>query len=212
MNKNNNGNISLKYVWFCIAFLAVLFILSIIFALADIDCQKLIFDSNKLLTVIGIIVSTAGLFISVLLVVVAIDAYSNINKINTLKNDIDQIEKRTSDISESTKKTSLVYSELLFLLFDSIKDVYLINATNENRKEIKSKRYHLQQSLDRMCYQFPILDKETRLKLLRELGDLGEAKDIPYIEELLNERDKEISDLAKIVLDKLKNKYKGKSK
>lgn len=207
---NNKDSNKLKYLWALVVVILVLVILALIFALADIDCQKLIFDSDKLLTIVGIIVSTVGLFITAYFVILAVDAYSNIKKIEEIKTEVKEIEREASLLSGNIESTFNNYCDFLY---DELNEqIAFCNKETISAKDRKDRRKRLRIKEARMCYQFPLLDKEKRLKLLKELGDLGEAKDIPYIEELLNERDKEISDLAKIVLDKLKNKYKGKSK
>lgn len=205
MSKNKESN-TLNCLWAVVAVIFVLVILALVYALADIDCLK--FDSNKLLTTVGIIVSTVGLFITAYFVVLAVDAYSNIKKIEEIKTEVKKIERKASLLSGNIESTFKYYCD--FLYEELNEQIAFCNKDTISKKDRIDRRKRLRIKEARMCYQFPLLDTQKRLKLLQELGYLGESEDIPYIEELLHEEDEEIVKLAKIVLVKLKKKYNGK--
>ena len=210
MSKNKESN-TLKCLWTLVVVILVLVILALVFALADIDCEKLKFDFEKLMTIVGIIVSTVGLFITVYFVVLAVDAYSNIKKIEEIKTEVKKIERKASLLSGNIESTFKYYCD--FLYEELNEQIAFCNKDTISKKDRIDRRKRLRIKEARMCYQFPLLDKEKRLKLLSELGSLGESEDISYVEDLINqEKDNEIIELAKEVLIKLREKYHRKSK
>lgn len=178
--------------------------LALYFSLTDKNCNSLSFSLDTTATLIGILVSTVGLFITAYFIILAIDAYSSIQEIKQVKEiaqkDIETIQYRMDEIDNISRNyAQVIYNnlEVQILLIESFKLKDLIDLRNE---------LILYQA--RLAYTCPLIDKSKRLELILKLGDIGEEIDLHNIVNILynpNE-DSDTKENAKLACEVLKNK------
>ena len=184
----------------------VLFILvglALVFAIADINYDSLSFSLDKGATLIGIFVSTVGLFVAAYFAILAIDAYSSIQEIKKVKEAVLKDQEDITRIKEQLYGI-LINQDYAKSLYDDLDAQIAVAelAKSENLRNILT----LHQA--RLSYRYPMLDKNIRLSLLLTLADIGELEDINKIIPItLNpNEDREIKEYAELVLEELKKR------
>jgi chromosome segregation ATPase len=228
-------------------------ILTLILALAKTPINNLIFSTDHLLTVTGIIVSTVGLVFTVYFVVLAVSArkiqkeiedtqqkyevlenkkqniqddFNELNRskdkiqsdftklnaekdnlqfdLNKLKQHTEESDKQITELKTKIEKTETILLSYAETLYDEL-DIQI--ALAEKLKSIEL-RNTLKIRRARLSYRYPMLDVETRIKLLLELGHVGNNDDIKFIENIIESANElqEIKTIAKIVLEELKKR------
>lgn len=172
-----------------VALIALISILALIFALVDINSSSLVFSLDKGATIIGLVVSAAGLVVTAYFVVLAVNAYSYVKKIYELvelsetfeeeyhkqKNILERAAKFyvnyiAEDISERIDEANAMVSPA---------DRAAGDVDSKKREEIllaRRKEYRIKRA--KLSIQFPDLDDELFNKLIIELGALGGESDL----------------------------------
>jgi len=182
---------------FCL-FLTALFIVVLFFATADIDYESLRFYFYRVVSLIGIVVSTSGLVITGFFVVLAIRAYSHTKEVRGGLDDFQRKIKRFNTLSKSYAHSLDTGLEMTITLAE-------ITPKSEKYRDVMV----LEQA--RLCYRFPMPDKERQKTLLRKLAEVGEFEDIFELQNYITDNpdeDEEIKELAKAVLEILMKKWK----
>ena len=170
------------------------------------DCDTLSFSWEKVGDIIGIFVSTIGILITAYFVVLAINAYSHIKDIQSIKKEIDGY---AQGIKEDFENFQIQKKDLLReqaqSLFNGL-DTQI--ALAELSKSVKLRNMLVLEQA-RLACRYPMLDKQIRLTLLRKLADIGEVKDIYNIEIIIYnpDEDTEIKKQSELVLEELKRKF-----
>lgn len=183
------------------AFLFIISTLALILAISDVNYDSLAFSLDKAATLIGIFVSTVGLFISPFLVILAFNAYSKIKEIGELKN---IAEKEIKNAQQSRNKLDLLLKDNAQSLYDNF-EAQIALADLSGSESIRN-NFVLSQA--RLSYKCPMLDKEIRLPLLLLLADIGEVIDVNKIEYIVcsDKEESEIKEYAMLALEELKKR------
>lgn len=204
-------------------------IIALIYAISDIYGISLVFSLEKMSTLLGVIISLLGLFVTAYFVILATDAYAHIKDIENAKNEAlqtkskieedlhnitlskEEIEKDAKAINlqiQKTEETIKIYSGMLYE--DLGERIALegrgTTATTDKNKIRRRNALKLRQA--RLCYIFPMLDTDIREKLLLQLGDIGEEQDIFPIERIAEDENgnEHLKEIAKTVLAALREK------
>ncbi len=184
-------------------------ILSICVILSLIISFKFKINSNcsldNILNYLGIIASITGIVITGFFVILAIDIF-------TIYRDI----KSTKEIlSNETKAFKIKQNEYDILLKDYALSLYdgfeaqIGIASSSGRTTNTTLIKELQIKRARLSYKYPMLNDLIRIRLLLELGNIGEINDIiPLLKLVENENESEV--IKKITFDvvnELKRKY-----
>lgn len=172
-----------------VAVIAFISILALIFALVDIDSSSLVFSLDKGATIIGLVVSAAGLVVTAYFVVLAVNAYSYVKKIYELVELSDtfkeEYQKQKSIFERATKFYVNYIAEEISERIDeanamvSQADRTVDDVDNKKAEEIllaRRKEYRIKRA--KLSIQFPDLDDELFNKLIIELGELGGESDL----------------------------------
>jgi len=271
-NKQNehNENKLKKRDYIYIALLAIIGILAIcafIFSFAPIDVKKLIYSEDHLLTIIGIIVSTVGVVLTVYFVVLAFSArkiqleiygikkdfndidnqkgiiqigYAELestkNKIQSqyetlesekksiqsqyetlesekksiqseyetlvkekmnIQSEFEALEKENTDIQSCLKdlKLQLKFMQTQNIFYEDFAQSMLDGLESQMELAIFSKdSLKLRELLikrARLSYKYPILNVKERIRLLLELGNIGEEQDIIPVQNIIKDEDEQ---------------------
>ena len=163
----------------------------LILALAYIHSDNLVFSTNKLVDIIGILVASTGLFFTGLFAIFAIKAYSHIKSIQDSKKDI-------QDSKETVARLLKDYACSIYKGMDM--QIYI---AEKGKGKLCKLRDELRLEQARLSYHYPMLDEEIRKQLLLRLGNIGEKEDIELIREIMI-NEKNMSNLAELALDSLK--------
>ena len=187
-----------RNIYFCLVFLFLLVTVALFFAMAGINCESLAFSLDNASALIGIILSAVALVVTALFVFLAIDAYSQF-KDSRKELDIFQRKiKRFNTLSKSYAHSLDTGLEMTIALAE-------ITPKSEKYRDVMV----LEQA--RLCYRFPMPDKERQKTLLRKLAEVGEFEDIFELQNYITDNpdeDEEIKELAKAVLEILMKKWK----
>jgi len=199
-----------RIMYFCLAALFILIIaaLPLVFhfvVIPGLDPASLRYHLYRTGVLIGIIVSTAGLVVTGFFVVLGVKADSHIREIRKSAEDA----KNMLDVFQRKIKR-----------FDTLSNSYAHSLDTGLEMTItlaeiapKSEKYRDVMVLEqtRLCYRFPMLDKERQKALLRNLAEIGEFEDIFGVQQYITDNpdeDEEIKELAKAVLEILMEKWK----
>ena len=126
------------------------------------------FSSKSIMTLLGIIISCASLIITAYFVVMAINAYGHIEKIEELEKNV----ANTSQVIQSQR-------------INDIANIYTIADNTKNSSLNKKLQLHEY----RIAYINPeSYDEETRIRYLLDLANIGDVSDIKPIDEISKNR------------------------
>lgn len=146
-------------------------------------------SSRSIMTLLGVIISCASLIITAYFVVMAINAYGHIEK-------IEELEKNVAKTSQQIQSQR----------FDNIANIYTIADNTKNSSLNKKLQLHEY----RIAYMNPeSYDEETRISFLLNLANLGDASDIKPIEDISNNRkeSQRIRETAREVVKELRRRF-----
>jgi len=204
-----------------IVLLFTIAIFALIFSLSDINCKFLQFSSTAFKEMMGVFISAVALVITAYFVILVIDAYSSVQEIKKIKENIQQdvneianeIKKMKGDVqrdvNEMTNQKKELYSLLCAYtqsLYDGLETQIELSERVSKSEKVRNDLYLIQA---RMSYRYPMLNKQTRIELLRKLHDIGELEDINNVRLLIinpNE-DAQIKEYAELVFENLKSKF-----
>ena len=153
----------------------------------------------------GIIATTVGIVVTVYLVVLGIDTFAIYRdakeKIHNVTVDFQNLK---IDYNKKLEDYDKVSKDFAQSLLDGL-DAQIGLASNTNNTSLKKE---LQIKRARLFYMYPMLIVSERIKLLLELGNVGEVQDIlPVLKAIENENEPNvIKQIAKIVLEELKKR------
>ena len=143
---------------------------------------------------------------------------SDIGELNKTKDEIQKalggLQLQICELNKSTdeyKNNQRDYAQYLYDGLDA-QIAFAEQLSTSSKSKSTKIRNNLVRTQAKMSYQFPMLDKEIRLKLLRELASLGDANDMLALNNIIcnpNE-DIDIKNTSKCVLEELKNNLKNK--
>ena len=185
------------------------------------------FTGDNITTILGVLVSCISIVITIIFVVLAINAYGRIKEIDknadVVKERAQKVEKDTAtaekkvheieeshdlaiqslkDIGAATKSSLENALSFIELVSPSIKNKNLTERYKVWRKRVEGSLYRL--SLHRY-----LLDEGTRISFLLNLSAFGNKTDIEQLERISNSEQESpiIRRTAKIVLEELLKKY-----
>ena len=196
MNKQEVVYVSLFLVLFVIA------IFALIFSLSDIDCGFLKFSAAKFKDIISVFVSAVALLITAYFVILAIDAYSSVQAIKRIKEDV---QSDVNGITNRKKELDILLRAYTQSLYDGLETQIELAELSKSEKL----RNDLVIAQARMSYRYPMLDKKTRIELLSKLYDIGELQDINNVKILMLDpnEDTQIKEYAELVFENLKSMF-----
>ena len=187
--------------------LFILVVLALIFATADINYDALFFSLDKTATIMGIFVSTIGIFITVYFVILAINAYSSIKEIEKVKEIIQQDKEIIRQDTEHIERKKTDFDNLLKIYAKSLYNGFEAQIAITNTSDNQSLCNELRLGQARLSYQFPMLDEKIRENLLWKLAYLGKDKeDVVAVKSIAFYEQGDIQVLSKLVLEELKNR------
>lgn len=184
-------------------------------------------SGSDLTTMIGLLVSCISIVITGFFVVLAINAYERIRDIEkraeevnvqaqVAKTNMDTVANLVSEIQESettAKEAMKLIGSATVTCYNCA--IYFIETAKQNapNKNTESKfikwRKNMLSNLYHMGLQPHVLDESTRISYILNLSSYGVKEDIERLEAICNsEEPKSIKDVAKRVLDVLKEKFK----
>lgn len=129
--------------------------------------------------------------------------------IKLTKTKVEGIEETISNNYKKNKKLLEDASREIGEILISFNESAVVHAEHEKDKNLKESSLR---RLYRLSYKYPyLLDEETRIIYIRNLASYGEESDIKQLEKICNSdtEDENIRDIAKIVLEELRNKLKN---
>jgi len=181
--------------------LFVIAIFALVFSLSDIDCNFLKFSATKFRDIISVFVSASALLITAYFVILAIDAYSSVQEIKKAKADI---QNAMNDITKQKEDLGILSRDYAQYLYDGLEtQIALAERLSINV------RNDLVITQARMSYRYPMLNKQTRIELLRKLYDIGDSQDRDNVKLLMlsPKEDAEIKKYAEFVFVELLRKF-----
>jgi prepilin signal peptidase PulO-like enzyme (type II secretory pathway) len=171
-------------VYICLfAALSVVSIFALVFSMSDVDTKFLQFDARGVHELLGVLVSTMSLVVTVIFVVLAISAYGNISKIKKTKKKVYRISGQCSDELTRIKQKKEEYQqeneEMLFRFNDEQIQMAEVHKYRVFRNELKVRRARMA--------RYSMLDPELRIVLLNDLANIGDKGDVRLIEQIIAE-------------------------
>lgn len=164
-------------------------IIILIFTLIILNKNGCQFSSNSITTLLGVIISCASLIITAYFVVMAINAYGHIEK-------IEELEKSVTTTSQQINEQQNGENELFKTISKNIRD-------KDMNRQVQLREY-------RIAYINPdSYDEEKRIRFLLNLANLGDASDIKPIEGISNNKkeSEKIRETAKYVVKELRRRF-----
>lgn len=177
-------------------------ILSLILSSRNIDTTNCSID--KVMNYMGVIATIVGLVVTGFFVVLAIDMFSIYRDIKSTK---ETLTKDTIAFQKRQNEYDRILKDYAQSLYDGF-EAQIGLASSSGRTTNTSLLKELQIKRARLSYKYPMLDDLKRIKLLLELGNIGEIQDIIPIQFIIENEDEpeEINKIAKKVLEELKIK------
>ena len=188
----------IKYTW---VGLMTITVIGLVIVLKCAHSNAFIFPTDKLIDIAGILATATGLFLTGLFAVLAINAYSHIKEILSIRDDILYSKKETDDLKKAN--TQLLLDGTNMQLGYAVKMIKM----GIERKFFEEWYNYFQ--LQRARFSFhPTLDMQTRGNLLRELLTNGGYQEIFELEKIIqNKKEPEmLKETAKYVRYELKKK------
>jgi len=183
--------------------LSIIAILAFIFALKN-TVHTCCFSVEKVMDYMGVIATTVGLVITGFFVLLAIDMFSVDRNIKSAK---EKLQKDITDFQNRKKEHDIILRDFAQSLSEGL-EVQIGLASSSGRTSNPSLIMHLRLKRARLSYEYPMLELLERIKLLIDLGNVGEIKDILPVQNIVNDKNEpeEIKKVALKVVEELKIK------
>jgi uncharacterized integral membrane protein len=183
--------------------LSAISILALVFALRN-TVDVCLLPIEKVMSYMGVIATTVGIVITGFFVLLAIDMFSVDRNIRSAK---EQLQKDIEDFQNRKKEYNKILVDYAQSLSDSL-EIQIGLASSSSGTNNTSLLECLTIKRARLSYKYPMLGVLERVKLLINLGNVGELQDIIPIQGIIdNEREpEEIRKVAQKVLEELKKK------
>ena len=135
---------------------------------------------SSLLSFFGLIITVLAFTVGAYFALIAIRAYEHLSTIEKVKKKLINLSSASKNVLRQHAEFTLKIIEFQLYLEELKvgKDLHKSNRIIKIRDELKLMRA-------RMAYLFPMLNDDTRIKLLKELSVFGIDEDLPFITELL---------------------------
>jgi len=172
-------------------------------------------DLDKLISLLGIIITAIAFALGAYFVLVAVSAYAHARDIEKTK---DSVEKNSTEISkyldEIRSQGNYIFINMVNMLDDFLghqvscfSDSFFSSLSTKYKRANERRLRDLMQIRGRLALKYPYFEKIRRMNLIRELTELGDTSDLRLLEELAtNEDDRELSALARVVIRKIYEK------
>ena len=127
------------------------------------------------------------------------------NQVSNIQNNLEQQKTYLNEFANSIEQARNVMRDYSIFIYDDL-DVLLAFAAKLKSETLRDA---LTKKRARLAYKYPLLDISTRIKLLLELGNIGQQEDVANIQQNIIDNEKEteeIKSIARIVLDELTKK------
>ena len=183
--------------------LAIIAILAFIGALRN-TVNTNCFSIENVVSYMGIIATTVGLVVTGFFVLLAIDMFSVDRTIKSAK---DKLQKDITDFQNRKKEYDKILKDFAQSLSEGL-EVQIGLASSSGRTNNPSLIQSLRLKRARLSYEYPMLEVLERIKLLIDLGNVGEIKDILPVQNIIDNpnEQKEIKIVAQKILEELKRK------
>ena len=126
-------------------------------------------------------------------------------QVSDIRNDLEQQKTCLNGFTNSLEQARNIMQDYSKFIYDDL-DVQLAFAAKLKSETLRDA---LTIKRARLAYKYPLLDTSTRIKLLLELGNIGQQEDANYIQKDIIDNAKEneeIKAIARVVLNGLKEK------
>lgn len=200
-----NVKLHLLLVEIFLAIISIIAITSLVIACSDVKSEYLYFSLDKSVTILGVFVSALGLVIAGYFVVLAVNAYSHVRKIEALIAMADEFRKKYKEHDNRMSQIVDAYSQYLY--DDICEHIFFIGQENQQKSFARKKQYHLRRRA-RLSLLLPDIPLELFNKCIIELGDLGDAGDLEKLKKNRKLYKEDRAELVNFVIDYMEEKQR----
>ena len=183
--------------------LSILAVFAFVFTLRN-NVFSINFSIENIMHYMGVIATTIGIVVTGFFVILAIDMFSIYRDIKSTK---EKLHKDTVDFQNRKKEYNKILEDFAQSLLDGL-DTQIGLASSPRSNSNTSLLKNLPIKRARLSYQYPMLNMCDRIRLLTDLGSIGEIQDIIPVQNIIeNENEPEtIKTVAKEVMKRLKER------
>jgi len=184
-------------------FISLLILVSFCFLLICYFNSKELPSIDRIISVIGLIVTAVSLGVAGYFILLAVSAYSHFRDIESIRSSVfdssDKINKQLAqaEVDVALFKASITSTakEMVDMLVEFIGhqvycDLHLGNSTLNSsaaRRYLQSHRNNLLRQRALLALKYKFLDSQRRERLVRELGAVGKLDDLPSLKRALED-------------------------
>lgn len=204
-----NSNLHIQLVEIAVAIVFVIAVIALLIACSDVDSDLLFFSLEKGVTILGIFVSALGLVLAGYFVVLAVNAYSHVRKIDALVQLSETFENGYKEHRLRMEQIANAYAQYLY---DDISEhIFFIGQESSSDNSFGSKKkYHLLRRA-RLSLFLPDMPLELFNKCIMELGELGNQEDLEKLKHNRSKFSPDRKDIVDFVIEYMESNLEASS-